>query len=107
MPVTPTKFDTQDEVVLQWVGETGTGVAVRCNQWPDKSIQATGTGTVTLFGSPDGTNFVALKNTLGTPVAISLDATTNAIDVIRENPIFIRPVVTTGTATVTITGNKA
>lgn len=103
MPVTPSVFDSQDNVIIQWVGETGNGVGVQANQWPDKTIQATGTGTVTLEGSPDNINWVALKDSAG--VAISLAAASFAISIVGPNPVFIRPVNAVGTATITITGN--
>lgn len=104
MPVTPTVYDDQDKLVLQWVGETSTGVKGDMSRWnQDVTIQATGTGTVTFQGSNDGTNFVALNADLVVPLAaLSLAAGSNAIGKVFEKPIWIRPVVAGGTATVTL-----
>lgn len=99
---TPTLFDEQDYAVAQWVGETGTGGAVNMARWPDKTVQATGTGTVTVEGSMDGTNWTPLNDQAA--AAVSLAAASDEMNVILENPIFIRVVNAGGTATVTILG---
>ncbi|NTS33896.1 hypothetical protein HQ945_21790 [Phyllobacterium sp. BT25] len=103
---TPTVSIIGNRATAQWAGETGTGGAVQLSLFPDKTVQATGTGTVSVQGSRDGTNWFALKNTNNTPAAISLAAASNAADTIRENPPFIRVVVAGGTATITITAIK-
>lgn len=77
------------------------GDAFDGHQYPDKSVQAIGTGTVTVQGSADLTNWVALKDNAG--VAISLDATLNAISIIGPNPRYLRPVMAGGTALILFT----
>lgn len=77
------------------------GDAFECSEFPDKTIQASGTGTVTLEGSADATNWVALKDTAG--VAISLAAASNAASAVGANPRFLRAVNAGGASLVTIT----
>lgn len=69
-------------------------------QFPDKTIQADGAGTVTLQGSLDGANWEPLKDTAG--VAISIDATTQAAAVVLENPKKMRAVNTAASAKIVI-----
>lgn len=99
MPVTPTAnlLEHQFEAVV-WTNETGTGVQGTVARYTDITIQATGTGTVTIEGSNNGTNWVALNDTSG--AAISLAAASNAMGVLKEHPYYIRPVVAGGTATI-------
>lgn len=106
MPVTPTEYIEHQAAVFQWVGETGTGVKALVARYTDITIQAVGTGTVTVEGSNNGTSWVALNDTAGTP--ISLAAASNAMGVLKEHPTFIRAVVAGGTATVTAlaSGNR-
>lgn len=106
MPVAPTIFDDQEYEVVRWVNETGTSLQADVARFSDITVQAVGTGTVTIEGSNDGTNFVALNVPAGTP--ISLDATANEMSVLLEHPSHIRAVVAGGTATVTAlaSGNR-
>lgn len=80
------------------------GDAFQSDDFPIKSAQAFGTGTVTIEGSPNGSNWVALKDTAG--VAISLDATTSAISAIGPSPKFMRAVNAAGSSLVVITCSK-
>jgi hypothetical protein len=106
MPQIPSFSDRGDLAIAQWVGETGTGVGVNMAAWPDKSIIASGTGTVTVQGSADGTNWFPLRNATGSPAAVSLVLGTNNVDTILDNTPLIRVINTAGTATITITGVK-
>lgn len=78
------------------------GDAFQLDNFPTKTIQASGTGTVTIEGSNDGTNYVALKDTAG--VAISLAAASNAISRCSDNPKFMRAVNAGGSSLVVIIG---
>ncbi len=81
------------------------GTAIEGWQWPDKTIQAYGTGTVTVQGSNDNSHWVALTDLSGT--AISLDSTAQATSVIKENPRYIRAVNSSASgALVVITGSR-
>lgn len=80
------------------------GDAFEAFEFPDKTIQASGTGTVTVQGSADGTNWVALKDNLG--VAISLGAATNDSAVIAQNPKLMRAVNAGGSSLVVIQGAR-
>lgn len=104
MPVTPSQLPGHRRSIVKWTGETGTGVAADVSNYPDVTIQATGTGTVTVEGSNDGTNWVALNDVGG--AAVSLAAASNAMSVLKEHPVMIRPVVAGGTATVVALANE-
>jgi hypothetical protein len=80
------------------------GEAFESYKWPDKTVQAYGTGTVTVEGSNDGTHWVALNDLSGSP--ISLAAASSAASVILENPIHMRATVSGGTALVVITASR-
>lgn len=105
MPVTPTVYTDLQYQTVQWVGETGTGVKAEVAAYSDITIQASGSGTLTVEGSNDGTNWVALKD-MATGLALSV--TVPGMAVLMEHPYFIRAVVTGGTATVTAlaSGNR-
>lgn len=107
MPVTPSIYNSTDNAVVQWVGETGTGIGAPCSEWEHKTVQVTGPGaTVAIEGSSDGLVWVPLNDAhLAAKTPISLVVGTNNIARIAENPIFIRPVVSGATATVTLTCN--
>lgn len=67
------------------------GLGFDCALYPDKTITVFGTGTVTVQGSPDGTNWVALKDQAGAAISLVIAAST-ASAVILENPAFMRAV---------------
>jgi hypothetical protein len=102
MPVAPDINNDQEYQTIRWVGETGTSLKAEVAMYSDITVQAVGSGTVTIEGSNDGTNWVALKDLAG--AAISLAAGSNAMSVILEHPFFIRCVVAGGTATVMALG---
>lgn len=90
-------------VVVVWEDETATGDPVRVPEFPDRTVMAHGSGTIAVEGSMDGTNWAQLRDHDG--VAISALAV-NDPRIILENTRYMRVVVTGGTATVTIVGNK-
>ncbi|WP_457301569.1 hypothetical protein [Phyllobacterium sp. P5_D12] len=109
MPVTPQVWDSQDTITVTWTAETGNGLAANVSEYPDKTVQRlAGTGTVTLEGSMDGTNWIGLKDasTAAPNTAISLATGTNTAAVVLEHTIFVRAVVAGGTATVMLVGTK-
>lgn len=80
-------------------GDDGAGVVTA--HFSDRTVQATGDGTsITIEGSNDGTNWFELNDTAGVP--IDMDATTDAVVLVRENPLMVRPVVTGGSSTTVI-----
>lgn len=109
MPVTPSAFDDQSNEMIKWLAETGIGLPIEVARFADLTIQAVATvstPTVTLLGSNDGINYVALKATNG--AAISLAGATFDMAVVLEHPFFVKPSVSGGTANVFImgTGNR-
>lgn len=82
------------------------GISFEGWHYADKTVIAFGTGTVTIEGSPDGTNWVGLKDQSGTTISMVLSAST-ASALILENPRFMRAKNTSGTgALIVITGCK-
>src|SRR5690606_22699135 len=85
---------------------SGNGVGAEFARWPDKSVTVTGTfggGTVTLEGSNDGSNWVALKNHANTPISL----TDEGIESVLEHTRYVRPVLTGATSpdlTITVMG---
>lgn len=69
-----------------------------------RSVQVSGTfgvgGNVIIEGSNDGTNFFALNNALGTALATITAAALNSLD---QNCLFLRPRVSAGDGTTSIT----
>lgn len=77
-------------------GTADTAVAAPAGYLTDLCVQFAGTVTsLALHGSNDGSNYVALKDSQG--VAISAIAAT-AISQIQGHTLYIKPVITTGTA---------
>lgn len=77
------------------------GDAFEAYQFPDKTIDAFGTGTVTVEGSPDGTNWTGLKDQSGTTISMVL-AASGARALILENPRFMRAKNTSGTGALVV-----
>ena len=68
------------------------GLGFEAWEFPDKTINVYGTGTVTVEGSPDGANgWVALKDQAGAAISLVV-AATGAMALILENPKYIRVV---------------
>lgn len=76
-----------------------TGDSISCARWSDKTVQVKGTfgagGSITLQGSNDGSTWATLHNAQGNAITM----TAAAIELIAENPRFIRPNVTAGDGT--------
>jgi hypothetical protein len=98
-------IDRQANVATaKWVlasGDTGKGLAMA--DYPDRTVQAIGTGTtVTVEGSNDGTTWTALNDTTGTAISLS----SGDFAVILENPAYVRAVAASAGATVIIIGAR-
>ena len=100
-----TTFIEEGIVQADWTGlaNAETGLATQLAKWPTKAAHATGTfgvgGAVAIEGSNNGTDFFALRDSMG--VAISLTAAAPIKDVL-ENPRHIRARVTAGDGTTNI-----
>jgi hypothetical protein len=94
-----------DALVATWgpMLNGDTGQPLKRPDLEDRSIQVTGTfgagGSVTLEGSNDGVNFAALTNPQGTVIAI----TAAGIAQITEATVSVRPRVTAGDGTTSLT----
>jgi hypothetical protein len=83
-----------------------TGASFEAHAFPDKTVTVYGTGTVTIEGSADGTNWVGLKDQTGTTISIVVAAAA-ASAYILENPRWMRAKNTSGTgAYISIVGCK-
>ena len=87
---------------VTWAGlaNTDTGDAALTAHFSDRTVQAVGDGVVAIQGSNDGVNWTVRTEPGGND--ISLDATTFDLVMIRENPLYVRPVVTGGASTTVI-----
>lgn len=106
MAVQPLAVDTEKDVlVLSWTGlQNGdTGEPASYPFTPDRTVQITGTfgvgGTVVIEGSNDGTNF----ETLTDPQGNALSFTAAGMEMVTENPLYIRPSATAGDGTTDLT----
>lgn len=90
-----------DSFTITWSGllngDTGTGVLIPYSE--GMCFQVAGTfgsgGSVTLKGSNDGTNYIALTD----PQGNAITKTSAAIEQVEEKPLYIRPEVTAGDGT--------
>lgn len=92
-------------VMATWTGlSTENGNSISCARWADKTVhKISGTGTGAIEGSNDGTNWGALHD----PQGNALTAMANgAIELISENPRYIRAVAAGGTAVIAILGRQ-
>lgn len=91
--------------VITWTGllNGDTGLPVDMNAFGDRSIQVTGTfgagGSVRPEGSNDGTNYVQLRDPTSTAMAL----TAADLKQILECSNFVRPNVTAGDGTTSLT----
>lgn len=93
--------------LLTWSGLTfttlDTGAPVQWVDYADRCVQVAGTfgvgGSMTLEGSNDGVNFVALAD----PQGNALTFTAGKIEQILEGPRYVRPRVTAGDGTTNLT----
>lgn len=88
-------------LVVLWeaLANGDTGAPIDYTAFPDRSVQIVGTfgvgGSVTIEGSNDGTNFVALTD----PQGNAITKTAAGLEAIAELPRYIRPNVTAGDGT--------
>lgn len=78
------------------------GSAITAHEYGDRTVQITGTfdgATVTLQGSNDGTNWVALTDPQGNGIA----KTAAALESVMETPRFTRVITTGGAGSQSIT----
>ena len=103
---TPTFGNDKYSAAATWTGETGTGGSVDFSRFPNsRTVQRFGgTGTVTIEGSNDNTNWFALNNTANPSAAVSLATGTTTAMGLLETTRWLRVVVAGGTATVSIVG---
>ena len=106
VPVTlPTLVDFDGVRVRRWptMALNDVGVPVNLARFSDKTVQVFGTfgvgGTVLLEGSIDGTNWAPLKNVFNGDISF----TQASIATITEVPAYIRPRISGGDGTTSIT----
>ena len=93
--------------VCTWTGllNGDTGSPIQASEMSEKTWHAFGTfgtgGTVTIQGSNDGTNWASISTKQGT-VPMTLTSTT-AINTSQDRPVWVRPSVTAGDGTTSLT----
>lgn len=91
--------------VITWtgLGNGQSGDAIEENLWADRSVQVTGTfgagGTLKIEGSNDGSNWAVLTD----PQGNDLTFTATKIETVIEITRYIRPNVTGGDGTTSLT----
>lgn len=86
--------------VVTWSGitEADDGAGVKMARFPDRTVQVVGdfttAGAITIQGSNDGSTW----GTLHDPTGADLLITDSTPRLIVENPLYIRPLATAGTA---------
>lgn len=105
-PVTlPTLIDFDGVRVRQWptMALNDVGEPINLARFSDKTVQVFGTfgvgGTVLLEGSINGTNWAPLKTVFNGDISF----TSEAIATITEVPAYIRPRISAGDGTTSIT----
>ena len=96
------KDESRDGSVLSvtWEGLNSTdldGAPVKVAEWADRTVQMVGTfdtGTVTMQGSNDGSNWETLTDPLGNNVAL----TDEGIKALLEGPLYMRPLLSSAGA---------
>ena len=110
-PVTNGPEHLQDRLLCQifkWtLDSTNTsGLPAKCKQYRSLEVQIKGTwntGTLTIQGSDDGTNYLGLRS-LATMSAISQTADPTTLIVIFECPAYVKPVLAgAGTDSIVVT----
>lgn len=91
---------------IEWTPLTTTnadGIKVAISKFADKSVTFTGTfgagGTVKLQGSNDGSNWFDLTD----PQGNAISKTSAALEAVTENTQYIRPFVSAGDGTTSLT----
>jgi len=83
---------------------TENGNAASVARWADKTVHIiSGTGTGSVQGSNDGTNWGALHDPQGTALTTLAVGT---IEMILENPLYIRINAATGTLVASVLGRQ-
>lgn len=91
--------------VITWTGldSDDSGSPVELVDFPDKTVAITGTfgvgGSITMQGSMDGTNWFALTD----PQGNAITKTAAGMELIVEAPRYVRPLVTAGDGTTSLT----
>ncbi len=91
-------------VVATWSGllNTDDGAPIMLPQWPDRTVQVTGTfgtgGTVLIEGSNDGTTYNTINDTAGSALSFSAAG----FKVCNEVPLYLRPRVSAGDGTTSL-----
>jgi hypothetical protein len=91
--------------VFTWTGldSDDSGIAIECVDYTDRTVTVTGTfgvaGSVTLQGSNDNTNWFALTD----PQGNAITKTSAGMELVVEAPVYIRPLVTGGDGTTSLT----
>lgn len=79
------------------------GIPIECVGYADRTVQVTGTfgtgGSVTIQGSNDKTNWFALTD----PQGNAITKTAAGLELIMEAPLYLRPIVTAGDGTTSLT----
>ena len=79
------------------------GIPIEVVDYTDRTVTVTGTfgaaGSVTLQGSNDGTNWFALTD----PQGNAITKTAAGMELVVEAPVYIRPLVTAGDGTTSLT----
>lgn len=92
-----------------WTGllQGDTGEPVNLGDWADRTVQVVGTfgagGSLTIEGSNDKTSETPTYFALTDPQGNAVTKTANALEVIEESPLIIRPNVGGGDGTTTLT----
>lgn len=100
-----TRTNCAGGVLFTWTGllNGDTGEPVECSEFGDRSFQATGTfgagGSIQPQGSNDSTNYVQLKD----PTSTALAHTSAGLKQILEATRMVRPSVTAGDGTTSLT----
>ena len=90
------------KVVWSALNDGDTALAERLPHMAEKSVQVDvtdGSPTCIIEGSNDNTTFTGLND----PAVAPLSFTSDGLDEILENPEYIRPRVSSGSGTVTVT----
>jgi hypothetical protein len=91
--------------VFAWTGLDldDSGIQIECVDYVDRTVAITGTfgvgGSVTLQGSNDGSNWFALTDMQ----ANAITKTAAGMELVMEAPLYIRPLVTAGDGTTSLT----
>ena len=106
--ITPTKASEGNHVLVwTWTpmrySGSDVGAPIKVHDYADRSVQVTGTfgtgGNVRIEGSNDGTNYVVLAD----PSSANLDIATEKIEAVLEFVRYIRPRITAGDGTTSLT----